>query len=503
MGPPGPVCPCMAKKSARLLSKNSVLVLMCGVVAMTVLDLSVVNVALPSIQADLHAKPADLQWVVVIYGVIVAGFLMLGGRTGDLVGHRKVLVTGIGVLAVASLVGGLSGTLGVLVMARAGQGFGAALAAPNALAILSRTFTEGPERNRALGIFGAAGGTAAIAGSIFGGLLVQGPGWQWVFFLNVPLGTVLAGLVLARVPVDTPRPRRARPDVGGAVTLTAGLIATTFGVHESVGSGWLSAQTLVPLVGGLGLLVAFVAVEAHVAAPLIPLATLRKRSLLFANLAAGLLWASFLGLIYEATLFTQQVLHYTPLAAGSATIPIAVLSLGISAKVAPKVITRIGAAKTLAIGMAIQGAGLLLLTRVPADASYLVDIFPAFSIVGIGLGFAQVAMQIAAFTGIDRDEAGLAGGAVETSREMGGALGLALLVSVALGGTTNGAEVFHGSVLAAAIFAAASALVAIALLRPTERIRTTSPTVPSKERSMADTAHTSRSTRSGSVRSRC
>jgi MFS family permease len=466
----------MATKSARVLSGNSVLALMCGVVAMTVLDLSVVNVALPSIQADLHATPADLQWVVVIYGVIVAGFLMLGGRTGDLVGHRKVLVTGIGVLAVASLAGGLAGTLGVLIAARAGQGFGAALAAPNALAILSRTFAEGPERNRALGIFGAAGGIAAIAGSIFGGLLVQGPGWQWVFFLNVPLGAVLAGLVLVRVPASAPGPRRARPDIGGAVTLTAGLIAATLGVHESIGSGWLSAQTLVPLLGGLGLLGAFMVVEAHVTAPLIPLATLRKRSLLFANLAAGLLWASFLGLIYEATLFTQQVLHYTPLAAGSATIPIAVLSLGISAKVAPKIITRIGAAKTLAIGMAIQGAGLLLLTRVPADASYLADIFPAFSIIGTGLGFAQVAMQIAAFAGVNKDEAGLAGGAVETSREMGGALGLALLVSVALGGTTNGTDAFHRSVLAAAIFAAASALVAIALLWPAERIRIT--TVP-------------------------
>ena len=179
------------------------------------------------------------------------------------------------------------------------------------------------------------------------------------------------------------------------------------------------------------------------------------------------------------------MLHYTPLAAGSATIPIAVLSLGISAKVAPKVITRIGAAKTLAIGMAIQGGGLLLLTRVPAGASYLVDILPAFSIVGIGLGFAQVAMQIAAFAGAGKDEAGLAGGAVETSREMGGALGLALLVSVALGGTTNGTEAFHRSVLAAAIFAAASALVAIALLRPTERIRTTRVLQsPSKERSV-------------------
>jgi MFS family permease len=456
----------MSKNS---VSKNSVLALMCGVIAMTVLDLSVVNVALPSIQKDLRATPADLQWVVVIYGVFVAGFLLLGGRTGDLVGHRRVLVLGIAILAAASLLGGLSGTLGVLIGARAGQGFGAALAAPNALAILSRTFVEGPERNRALGIFGAAGGTAAIAGSVFGGLLVEGPGWAWVFFLNVPLGAVLAYLVLARVPADTPHPKRARSDFGGALTLTGGLIAVTFGVHESVGAGWLSASTLVPLLGGLALLAAFRAVEAHVAAPLIPLAMLRKRSLLFANVAAGLLWASFLGMIYEATLFTQQVLHYSPLAAGSSTIPIAVLSIGISARVAPKVITRLGAAKTLAIGMAVQGAGLLLLTHVPTDATYLLDILPAYSIIGVGLGFAEVAVQIAAFAGVEKDAAGFAGGAVETSREMGGALGLALLVSLALGGTTDLTEAFHRTVLGAAIFAAMSALVAIALLRRAER----------------------------------
>jgi EmrB/QacA subfamily drug resistance transporter len=459
----------MDKETSLVVSRNSVLTLMCGVVAMTVLDLSVVNVALPSIQAHLHAKPADLQWVVVIYGVVVAGFLLLGGRTGDLVGNRKVLLIGISVLATASLVGGLSGSLGLLITARAGQGFGAALATPNALAILSRTFAEGPERNRALGIFGAAGGVAAIAGSIFGGLLVQGPGWQWVFFINVPLGGLLAGLVFVRVPKDVSRPKSSRIDVGGALALTSGLIAATIGVHESIGTGWLSGQTLGPLLGGLGLLVVFVVVEANVASPLIPLATLRRPSLIFANLSAGLLWASFLGLIYEATLFTQQVLHYSPLEAGSATIPIAVLSLGISAKVAPKAITRFGAAKTLALGMAILAVGLLLLIRVPTGASYLVDIFPAFSIVGLGLGFAQVAVQIAAFAGVEHDEAGLAGGAIETSTEMGGALGLALLVSVALRGTSSGTEVFHRSVLAAAIFAAASAVVAIVLLRPAER----------------------------------
>ncbi len=375
----------------------------------------------------------------------------------------------MGVLVAASFVAGVSGTLGVLIAARAGQGLGAALAAPNALAILSRTFPEGPERNRALGIFGAAGGTAAIAGSILGGILVQGPGWEWVFFINVPLGVPLAWLVLARTPRDADRPERTRTDVAGAATLTCGLLAVAFGVHQSIDAGWVSTPTLVPLLGGLALLAAFVAVESRVTAPLVPLPTLRKRSLLTANLAAGLLWASFLGLIYAATLFTQQELGYSPLAAGSSTIPIAVLSLGISVWAAPPLIDRIGAANTVAIGMTVQAVGLLLLVRVPSDATYPVDILPAYSIIGLGLGFAEVAVQIAAFAGVDHDEAGLAGGAIETSREMGGALGLAVLVSFALAGSTDGTEAFQRSVLGSAVLAGVSAVVAIVLLRPSER----------------------------------
>jgi MFS family permease len=451
------------------MSKNWILAVLCGVVAMTVIDLAVVNVALPSIQADLHAKAADLQLIVVVYGVLIAGFLLLGGRAGDLAGHRRVMVVGIAILAAASLLGGLSTSLAMLVAARAGQGFGAALAAPNALAIISRTFAEGPERNRALGIFGAAGGTAAIVGSVLGGLLVEGPGWQWVFFLNVPLGAALAALVFARVPADRPAEKRdGRTDLGGALALTVGLMAVTFGVHESIESGWISAPTLVPLLGGLAALGAFLAIEGRVAAPLIPLQTLRRPSLVAANIAAGLLWASFLGLIYEATLFVQQVLGYSPLAAGSSTIPIAVISLAVSAVLAPRVIDRVGPARTLAAGLAIQGAGLLLLRGAGADASYLGDLFPAYCLVGFGLGFAQVAVQIAAFVGIESHEAGIAGGAVETAREMGGALGLALLVSIALAGASGEADAFHRSLIGAAAFAGLGALVAATLLRRTE-----------------------------------
>ncbi len=456
------------------MRKNSVLAVLCGIVAMTVLDLSVVNVALPSIQRDLNVGSADLQWVVVAYGVAVAGFLLVGGRLGDLLGHRRVLVIGVGVLMAASFAGGVSGTFGLLVAARAGQGLGAALAAPNALGILSRSFAEGPQRSRALGIFGAAAGTAAIGGSIAGGLLVQGAGWPWVFFLNVPLGATLIVLALTRIPPDAGRTDRTRLDLAGALTLTTGLATLAFGVHESVAGGWLSGHTIGPVLGGVALLAAFALVESHARTPLIPLATLTRPTLAFANAAAALLWASFLGLIYSATLFVQQVLHWSPLAAGASTVPIAVLSLGVSAVIAPRLITRIGAPPALALGMAIQALGLLLLLRVPAHAHYLSDLAPAYSIVGIGLGLAQVAVQIAAFADVAADEAGLAGGALETAREMGGALGLALLVSLAVGGATDLTDAFHRSMLGGAVFAGLSAVVAGTLLhRASVRARTT------------------------------
>lgn len=442
---------------------------MCGVVAMTVLDLSVVNVALPSIQEDLRADPADLQWVVVVYGVLVAGFLLLGGRLGDLIGHRRILGIGIAVLAAASVLAGLAGDLATLLAGRAGQGLGAALAAPNALAVLARTFPEGPDRNRALGIFGAAGGTAAIGGSLVGGLLVAGPGWEWVFFLNVPLGVALVVAVLTGVPADRTRPTRAHLDLGGAVGLTAGMVVLAVGVHESIDTGWLSAPTLALLATGLALLAAFVAIERRVRTPLIPPRALRKPALVLSAAAAALLWSSFLGLIYQATLFSQQVLGWSPLSAGASTIPIAVLSLVVSATVAPRLVPVLTAPTTLALGLLGMAAGFLLLARAPADAAFLVDVAPAYCVVGTGLGLAEVAVQIAAFTGTRDAESGLVGGVIETAREMGGALGLALLVAFAVGSTTDLTQAFHRSVVGAAVLALLGAVVAFVGLRRYER----------------------------------
>ena len=442
------------------MSKNHILALMCGVVVMTVIDLAIVNTALPSIQTDLGAEPADLQWVVVIYGIFVAGFLLLGGRMGDLAGHRRVLMAGVAILAAASLVGGLAGSLEVLIAARAAQGLGAALAAPNALAVLSNTFAEGPERNRAMGIFGAAGGSAAAFSSVLGGLLVQGPGWPWAFYINVPVGIVLF-VLLARMPAEAERPARERADATGAIALTLGMMAVAFGVHETIEYGWVSWQALLPLLGGLALLGGFVVHEGRASTPLIPLRTLRKPSLLWANVAAGLLWASFLGLIYQATLFMQQVQGYSPLASGAATLPIAFVSLFIAAQVAPGCVNRIGAAPTIGVGLLIMGAGMLLLSGVPEQADYLTDFVPGYTVIGLGLGLAEMATPLAALAGVREGESGLASGAVETARELGGSLGLALLVSIALGAAVDGTDAFHRSVIGAAIFAAVGAVAGV------------------------------------------
>lgn len=443
--------------------------MLCGVVAIAVMDLSVVNVALPSIETNLGISPASLQWVVVTYGIAVAGLLMLGGRIGDLFGHRRMLLGGLVVLAAASLLGGFADSLTVLIVARAGQGMGAAFAVPNALGILSRAFAEGPERTRALGIFGAAGGTAAIGGSILGGLLVEGPGWTWVFFVNVPLAAAIVAAGCCVLPADaTALARRGRVDLAGAITLTTGLVALAFGIHQSVEHTWVSTPTLLPLAIGVGALVAFGVAQARVAEPLVPLRTLTKPSLLWANVASALMWAAFLGLIYAAALFTQQVLGWSPLAASSSTIPIAVLSILGNAVLAPRSVSRFGPAGTLAGGLLLMAAGLALLLRVPSDASFLADIAPVYCLIGLGIGFAEVGSQVAAFSGIGGDEAGMAGGALETAREMGGALGLAVLTAVAVT-ATNGTESFHRIAAGAAIAALAGWLVAATLLRRTER----------------------------------
>ncbi|GAB2581235.1 DHA2 family efflux MFS transporter permease subunit [Streptomyces capparidis] len=462
-----------------------VLALVCSAQFMISLDIAIVNVALPSIQADLGLAPTDLQWVVITYGLLLGGLLLLGGRAADLLGRRRVLLTGMGVFTVSSLVAGLAGTFELLVAGRAGQGVGAALAAPAALAILVNTYPEGAERTKALGVLGAVGGSAASFGVVLSGVLTAGPGWAWIFFVNVPIGLALLVLVTGFVPADRPGDRggaRGRFDVLGAVAVTAGLMAVVYAINRSVDHGWTSAATIGFLVAGLVLLAAFVLVERSAAAPLMPLSMFRRPTLNAANAVAALVFGAFIATIFQASLFMQQVLGYSALRTGVAYLAIAMTSVVAAAGIAPRVLGRLGPGSALAIGQGSSAAGLLLLARAPEDAGYWPHLFPAMILIGVGVGLSMVAVQVAAFIGIPPSVSGLAGGMVETSREIGGALGTAIVASVAIAatddllatGTPAGAaltEGFQRGSLVAAGLNLAGVLLALVVLRRAERTR--------------------------------
>jgi EmrB/QacA subfamily drug resistance transporter len=460
-----------------------ILALVCGVGFMVTLDIAIVNVALPTLQVDLGLAQSDLQWVVITYGLTLGGFLLLGGRAADLLGRKNILLTGLGLFTAASLAAGLSHSLFPLVAARGLQGLGAALAAPSALSILTGTFPEGPERIKALGVFGAVGGSAASVGVIAGGALTSGPGWEWIFLINVPIGIGLIAMIATSIPA-TERPVRGRADVLGAVLVTTGLMSVVYAINKSIEYSWSSAETIGFLVAGAALLATFIAVEHRVASPLLPLSMFRRRTLTTANIVAVLVFGSFFATIFQASLFMQQVLRYSAIHTGVAYLAIAGTAVVVAAGIAAKVVGRLGSGSALAIGETASAIGLILLARAPADAAYWPDLFPGFLLVGIGIGFAGMAAQVAAFIGVEQSVAGLAGGMVETAREVGGALGTAIVATVAVGrsndalGSLGGAaaaaplaltEGFQRGSLVAAGLALAAALAAGLLLRPAER----------------------------------
>lgn len=460
------------------MRRGVILALVCGAQFMVVLDVAIVNVALASIQKDLDLVQSDLQWVVITYGLTLGGFLLLGGRAADLLGRRRVLVTGMTLFTVASLAAGLSQALAPLVAARAVQGFGAALTAPAALSILASTFPQGSERNKALGIFGAVGGSAASIGVILSGALTSGPGWQWIFLLNVPIGVVMVTLILRFIPVGEPA-AGGKADILGALTVTGGLMAIVYAINKS-DHGWTSNTTLGFLALGAALLAAFVLVEARSSAPLLPLAMLRRPTLMTANLVAALLYGSFFATIYEASLYMQKTLQYSALRTGVAYLAIAATAFVVAGGVAARVVDRWGASTALVLGQASCAGGLLLLSRVPVAAAYWPDLFPGFLAIGVGIGFSAMAAQVVAFIGIEERIAGLAGGMVETAREIGGALGTAVVATVVLSRSTEllsagagravaGTEGFQQGALVAAGFNVAALLAAGLLLRRAER----------------------------------
>jgi len=439
-------------------SKGAVLALACAAQFMVVLDIAIVNVALPSIQRDLGVGQSTLQWVVIAYGLLLGGFLMFGGRLSDVIGRRRILVAGLAIFSSASLVAGLSQSAALLITARGLQGFGAALIAPTALSILAVSFAEGHERNRALGIFGAVGGTSASIGVIASGLLTDGPGWRWVFFINVPIGVLLIGsayVVLAR---DSAQRSQNRFDAAGATTITGGLLLLVYALNRGADHGWTSASTLALFsVAGL-LLAAFVVVEGRSQAPLVPGAMLRHRTLVAANLSAFFTFGAFFSFIFLGSLMMQQVLGYSATETGISWLATSVTAFVASGLTGARLVGTVGVRKLLIAGLTLMALGMLWLARVPADADYVSDLLPAFLVAGVAIGFCAPSLQISALTGVAESSSGVASGLVETMREVGGAAGVAA-VSTALV-SQSGLAGFHAAFVLIAVVSGVGALTA-------------------------------------------
>jgi EmrB/QacA subfamily drug resistance transporter len=456
------------------------LVLACTAQFMVILDVSVVNVALPSIRHGLGFTEQDLQWVVNAYTVTFAGFLLLGGRAADLLGRRRVFVGGLLLFALASLLGGIAGSQVMLIAARAGQGIGGAVVSPASLSILTTTFKEGAERNRALGAWGAMGGAGGSAGVLLGGVLTDALSWRWILFINVPIGVAAAALALRYV-AEGRNPERARDfDLAGATTVTLGLIALVWAIVRTDVNGWGSLETLGVMGLGLALIGVFLAIESRLAtSPLMPLRLFASRMLSGANLTMFLLGAAMFGMWFFVSLYLQQVLGYSPIDAGLAFLPMT-LSIVIGSTLASRAVSRVGVRPLLAAGMSIQAVGLVLFSTVSANGSYLGDVLVPSLLVAGGIGLSFVPVTIAAVSGVEPSEAGLASGLVNTSRLMGGALGLAILATLATSRANGelpnhavGAHVLHAAMTdgyhlgfsVGAGFALAGALVALLVLR--------------------------------------
>jgi len=400
-----------------------------------VLDASIVNVALPSIGRDLGFDQGDLSWVVNAYVLVFGGFLLLGGRLADLLGRRRIFIVGLVVFGLASLAGGLATSPGMLIAARAVQGLGGALLSPAALSMLTVLFAEGAARNKALGVWGAVAGSGGAAGVLLGGLLTEYAGWEWVLFVNTPI-TIGAALLATRLLPESRTDGPRRFDVAGAVTVTAGLSLLVYTLVDANGAGWLSTQTLGLGAVAFALLAAFVVIELRSAAPLVDFSIFRMRTLTATNVVALLVAAALFSMFFFISLYMQQVLGYDALKAGLAYLPLAG-GIIVSAGMASQLVTRIGFKPVLVSGLVLTAIGLAWFAQVSVHGAYVSDILLPSLIAAVGLGFAFVSMTIAAVAGVGPQQAGLASGLINTSQQVGGALGLAILVSVATSKTDS------------------------------------------------------------------
>jgi EmrB/QacA subfamily drug resistance transporter len=397
---------------------------------MTIVDVAIVNVALPTIGRKLHFSESNLQWVVTAYGLTFGGFLLLGGRAADLLGRRRIFALGLTIFTAASLGCALATTDSFLIVMRGVQGFGAAVILPAALSIVTNMFPEGAERNKALGIWGALGATGATVGVLAGGVLTRYAGWEYIFFLNVPIGAAALLLTPRLVPESRLETARRRYDPFGAITVTAGLLLLVYAISQAPQVGWGSARTAGLLAATAALLVAFLAIETRVEAPLMPLGIFRLKTLAGANAVSLLLGGSFFTFIFVATLYMQQVLGYSALQTGVAWLATSVTSVAF-AGLSQALVTRGSAKSVMAIGMALIGGGIIWTAQVPLHGHYVNNLVAPLFIVGIGTAFAFIPVSIAALAGVAEHEAGLASGLLNTTQQVGGALGVAIASTVA------------------------------------------------------------------------
>jgi EmrB/QacA subfamily drug resistance transporter len=419
----------------------AILLLLSLVQFMDVLDASILNIALPSIKRDLGFTQQSLQWVINGYILTYGGFLLLGGRMADLLGRRRVLVTGLLVFAGSSLIGGLAHTGGLLIGARFAQGLGAAMLSPAALSTLTSTFRSARERNTALGVWAAVSGVGGAAGVLFGGLLTEGPGWRWVLFVNVPFSAIVLVGAFALLKRERIRARLASFDALGAVLVTGGMLLLVYTLVKAPDVGWGAPRTIAELAGSALILAAFVANELRVANPLVPLSILRVKGVAAADATQMVAVGGFLPMFFFLTLYMQTVLHYSPIQTGVAYLPLTGGFI-IAASISSQLFARIGTKPVILTGIAIAAGGLYWLSRIPVDGSYLADILPGLLVASLGMGGVFTGLTTAANAGIGEEKAGLAAGLLNTGQQLGTALGLAILSALATARTDS---LLHGS----------------------------------------------------------
>jgi EmrB/QacA subfamily drug resistance transporter len=411
---------------------------------MVVLDVAIVNVALPSIKTDLHFTQESLQWVVTAYALMFGGVLLLGGRMADLLGRRRLFIAGVVLFSLSSLLAGFAWSEGSLIAFRATQGLGGALLAPAALSILTTMFAEGRERNIALGVWGAVSGSGAAAGVLLGGLLTSSLDWSWIFFINVPVGIAVVAISPFLLRESRAELEHRHFDVAGATSITGGLMLLVYAMTRATQIGWGTFETIGLLAGSAALIAAFIVIELRSKAPLLPMRIFRLRTLTGANVTAFLLGTAVFSQFFLGTLYMQQVLHFSAIETGVAYLPLTLTIIAL-ASVSQNLVTRVGVRRVLPVGLAFSAAGLLLLTQLPADGHYFFDLFPAFLVSAIGLAFTFIPMTIAALMGVEHADAGVASGLLNTSQQIGGAIGLAAVSTIATTFTTRYVDAHPGS----------------------------------------------------------